>query len=483
MKGMDEVGRLFNNNQLIVAEVLQSAEAMKAAVGHLEPHMEKADAPTRGKLLLATVKGDVHDIGKNLVEIILSNNGFKVVNLGIKVPPEKLIAAVKEHKPDIDRPLGPAREVRAADGDHGRGPRGRRGSACRCWSGGAALTKNFTYKRIRPTYDGLVAYARDAMQGLDLANQVMNPGGRSALDQKIAAEALQLGQADAAKAEPAAPAPSVRSALIRADEPARVPPDLERHVVGVPDLRALWPYVSPFMLYGKHLGVKGALDRLAEARDPKFLEIQEIVQSVQKRCEDGWMKARGLYQYFKANSDGNRLLIFDATGREIERFEFPRQAKPEGLCLSDFVRPAGSGTDYVAFFVTSTGEGIRARADQLKEKGEYVLSHTLQAVAIESAEGFAEKLHRDLRTWWGFPDAPGLSMNDRFKAKYQGVRVSFGYPACPNLADQEKLFRLLRPEEIGVQLTEGQMMDPEASVSALVFHHPQAEYFSVGPEA
>src|SRR5206468_715874 len=251
---------------------------------------------------------------------------------------------------------------------------------------------------------------------------------RSTLDKRIAAEAITLSQSDAAKEEPVAAAPAVRSTQIRADEPVRVPPDLERHVVGVPDLRALWPYVSPFMLYGKHLGVKGSLEKLAEARDPKFLEIQDIVRGVQKRCEEGAMKARGVYQYFKANSDGNALLIYDAAGKQIERFDFPRQAKPDGLCLSDFVRPAGAGTDYVCFFLTTTGEGIRARAEELKQKGEYVLSHTLQAVAIETAEGFAEKLHRDIRTWWGFPDPPDLSMNDRFKAKYQGVRVSFGYP-------------------------------------------------------
>jgi 5-methyltetrahydrofolate--homocysteine methyltransferase len=482
MKGMDEVGRLFNNNELIVAEVLQSAEAMKAAVAHLEQFMEKSDAQNRGKLILATVKGDVHDIGKNLVEIILSNNGYSVVNLGIKCAPETLISAAHEHRPDMIGLSGllvksaqqmviTAQDLRTA------------GITLPILVGGAALTKKFTYTRIRPTYGGFVGYARDAMQGLDLANQVMNADARSALDRKIAAEAIQLAQGDAAKAETPVAAPAVRSTQIRADEPVRVPPDLERHVVGVPDLRALWPYVSPFMLFGKHLGVKGSLEKLAEARDPKFLEIQEIVRQVQKRCEEGWMKARGLYRYFKANSDGNALRIYDPSGQEIERFDFPRQAKPDGLCLSDFVRPVGAGTDYVCFFVTSTGEGIRARAEELKQKGQYVLSHTLQAVAIETAEAFAEKLHRDLRTWWGFPDAPDLSMNDRFKAKYQGVRVSFGYPACPNLADQRKLFALLRPEEIGVQLTEGDMMDPEASVSALVFHHSQAEYFSVGPEA
>jgi 5-methyltetrahydrofolate--homocysteine methyltransferase len=477
MKGMDEVGRLFNNNELIVAEVLQSAEAMKAAVSHLEQFMEKSDAQNRGKMILATVKGDVHDIGKNLVEIILSNNGYRIVNLGIKCAPETLIRAAHEHRPDMiglsgllvksaQQMVVTAQDLKAA------------GISLPILVGGAALTRKFTYTRIRPTYGHFVGYARDAMQGLDLANQVMNPELRATLDRKIAEEAIQLSATDAAKDEKPAPAPAVRSARIRADEPIRVPPDLERHVAGVPDLRALWPYVSPAMLYGKHLGVKGALDRLAEARDPKFLEIQEVVRDVQRRCEGGWMKARGVYRFFKAAGRGNTLFLYDSAGREVERFEFPRERKPEGLCLSDFVRPAGGEPDYVCLFVTSTGDGIRARAEELKTRGDYVLSHTLQALAIEAAEAYAEKLHRDLRTAWGFPDPPGLSMTDRFKAKYQGVRVSFGYPACPNLADQEKLFRLLGPEEIGVRLTEGQMMDPEASVSALVFHHSQAEYFN-----
>jgi 5-methyltetrahydrofolate--homocysteine methyltransferase len=481
MDGMREVGRLFNANELIVAEVLQSAEAMKAAVSHLEQFMEKADAQNRGKMILATVKGDVHDIGKNLVEIILGNNGYTVVNLGIKCAPETLIKAAQEHKPDLiglsgllvksaQQMVTTAQDLKTA------------GIQLPILVGGAALTKKFTYTRIRAAYGNFVGYARDAMQGLDLANQVMNPDLRKVLDQKIAAEAITLSQTDAVKPDVAPVVSTVRSPQVKADETIRVAPDLERHRVEIPDLRALWPYVSPFMLYGKHLGVKGNLEKLAEARDAKFLEIQEIVQRVQKECEGGWMKARGVYQYFKANSEGNLLHIYDAAGKEIERFDFPRQARPDGLCLSDFVRPVGGEPDYVCFFVTTTGDGIRPRSEELKNKGEYVLSHTLQAVAIEAAEAFAEKLHRDIRTWWGFPDAPELTMNDRFKARYQGIRVSFGYPACPNLADQRKLFALLKPEEIGVQLTEGDMMDPEASVSALVLHHSQAEYFSVGPE-
>jgi len=481
MKGMDEVGRLFNANELIVAEVLQSAEAMKAAVSHLERFMEKSAAQNRGKMILATVKGDVHDIGKNLVEIILSNNGYQVVNLGIKCAPETLIRAAEEHKPDLiglsgllvksaQQMVVTAQDLKAA------------GIGLPVLVGGAALTRKFTYTRIRPAYGSFVAYAKDAMQGLELANQVMNPEGRGALDRKIAEEALRLAQEESAPAPAAAPAPAVRSSRIRADEPVRVPPDLERRVGGEPDLRALWPYVSPPMLYGKHLGVKGALDRLAEAKDPKYLEIREIVGELQKRAESGWLRARSVRQFFKANSRGNSLLLYDPSGREVERFDFPRQREPDGLCLSDFVRPAEAGFDYVCLFVTTVGEGIRARAEELKNRGDYLLSHALQALAIETAEAYAEKLHRDLRTAWGFPDPPGLSMTDRFKAKYQGVRVSFGYPACPELSDQEKLFRLLRPEEIGVRLTEGHMMDPEASVSALVFHHSQAEYFNAGAQ-
>ncbi len=477
MKGMDEVGRLFNANELIVAEVLQSAEAMKAAVAHLEQFMEKADAQNRGKMILATVKGDVHDIGKNLVEIILSNNGYTIVNLGIKVAPEELIKAVRQHKPDLIGLSGllvksaQQMEVTALDLKTA-------GIRLPILVGGAALTKKFTYTRIRKAYGGFVGYARDAMQGLDLANQTVNVEAREILDRKISAEAEKMGESGAPVDAAPAVVSTVRSRLVRADVPVLSAPDFERHEVSIPDLRAIWPYLNPFMLYGKHLGVKGSIERLIEAKDAKFLEMQGIVQEIQRRCEqDGWMKARGVYRFFKAVSAGNRLTLLDGGGKELEHFEFPRQPKPDGLCLADYAPPAGA-PDTVALFLVTTGEGIRTRAEELKNKGQYLYSHTLQSVAIEAAEGYAEKLHRDLRTLWGIADPPELTMNDRFKAKYRGIRVSFGYPACPNLADQEKLFKLLKPEEIGVKLTEGHMMDPEASVSALVFHHPQAEYFN-----
>jgi 5-methyltetrahydrofolate--homocysteine methyltransferase len=194
------------------------------------------------------------------------------------------------------------------------------------------------------------------------------------------------------------------------------------------------------------------------------------------------LRAQGVYKFFPAQSDGNTLLVYNPTGSNvIETFEFPRQLHAEGLCLSDFVAPRSAGSmDYIALFTVTCGHGVRALSEQYKEAGEYLRSHVTQALAIESAEGFAELLHQRLREMWGFADPAGITMRERFKVRYRGVRVSFGYPACPRLEDQSILFRLLPvAETIGVQLTEGFMMEPEASVSALVFHHPQARYFSI----
>jgi 5-methyltetrahydrofolate--homocysteine methyltransferase len=236
------------------------------------------------------------------------------------------------------------------------------------------------------------------------------------------------------------------------------------------------------------MGLQGNVHRLMESGDEKFLKMQEIVEDAKKRAEGGWIRARGVYQYFLAGSEGNDVVIFapadngsSPRGAELARFTFPRQAEGERLCLADFVAPiASDDTDSVAMFVTSCGAGVRKLSEELKGKGDYLLSQTVQALAIESAEAFAEKLHHDLRLQWGIEDPSDFTMADIHKARYQGIRVSFGYPACPDLSDQATLWRLLRPETVGVELTEGFMMDPEASVSALVFHHPQAKYFGVG---
>ena len=479
MKGMEEVGRLFNDNQLIVAEVLQSAEAMKAAVAYLEQFMDKDETAARGTIVLATVKGDVHDIGKNLVEIILKNNGYRIVNLGIKVPPEDLIAAYHSHKPDAiglsgllvksaQQMVVTAQDLRAA------------GVEVPLFVGGAALTRKFTATRIASEYGGLTLYAKDAMDGLDLANRLFSATTRDALVESLRAEQEGLRAGATAVETAAGPAPTAgprRSAVSRM-VPVPTPPDLQLHVLRDVPLGHVFPYLNLQMLLGKHLGVKGSVARLLEQRDPKVVEINETVEALERLAiEQHVLRANGLYRFYEAAAEGDDLVLLEA-GRDIARFRFPRQPAGERLCLADYVRERGSGEpDYVALFAVTCGAGVRELAERWKEEGQYLRSHALQALAIESAEAFAEMLHARLRTQWGFPDPPDLSIPDKLKAHYRGIRVSFGYPACPNLADQRPLFDLLQPARIGLGLTEGFMMDPEASVSALVFHHPEAKYF------
>jgi 5-methyltetrahydrofolate--homocysteine methyltransferase len=474
MRGMDEVGRLFNDNQLIVAEVLQSAEAMKAAVAHLEPHMEKSESATRACIVLATVKGDVHDIGKNLVDIILSNNGYRVINLGIKIPPEELIAAYHAHKPDAfglsgllvksaQQMVVTAQDLKAAGVD------------IPLFVGGAALTRKFAATRIAAEYGGVTLYARDAMDGLDLANQLFSAVARDALLERVRREQAALADttSDSALARPAAPA-APAAAVPRVEVPA--PPDLERHVLRDVPLPHVYPYLNLQMLYGKHLGLRGPVARLLEAGDAKAVELREVIEALKtEAAREGLLHAQAVYQWFRARGTGETLTLHAAGGERIAEFTFPRQAAGERLCLSDYVRD--DRDDYVALFVVTCGAGVRERAAAWKARGDYLRSHALQALAIESAEATAEWLHARLRTLWGFPDPSELTVADKLRARYRGIRVSFGYPACPELADQATLWRLLRPEEIGVALTEGFMMDPEASVSALVFHHPAARYF------
>jgi 5-methyltetrahydrofolate--homocysteine methyltransferase len=486
MAGMDEVGRLFGANEMIVAEVLQSAEAMKAAVAYLEPHMEKAGSATRGTILLATVKGDVHDIGKNLADIILSNNGFGIINLGIKVPPEELIEAYRRHQPDAIGLSGllvksaqmmvvTAQDLKAA------------GVNCPILVGGAALSNRFTRLKIAPEYDGVVAYAKDAMTGLTLAKQLMDPKMRQALATKLDQETRQLQARGPQRyqAQAGEPAARHRSRLAPVDE-APVPPDLRLHVLRDYDLDALFRYINPVMLYTRHLGFKGKFEDALAAGDPKAKELRERVAAVEAvMLARPDITAQAVYRFFPAYSDGDRLRVYASDGRTLlETFHFGRQCAEPYLCLSDFTLSAEAGRrDYVCLFATTIGPGVRLLADQWKEQGEYLKSHVLQVLALEGAEAFAELLHRKIREMWGFPDPPDITMSDLFKARYRGVRVSFGYPACPRLEDQEKLFRLLDVEKrIGVRLTEGYMMEPEGSVSALVFHHPQAKYFSLSPE-
>jgi len=480
MAGMAEVGRLFNNNELIVAEVLQSAEAMKTAVNHLEQFMEKSATSARGKIVLATVKGDVHDIGKNLVEIILSNNGYEVVNLGIKVPPEELIRAYQQHKPDAIGLSGllvkSAQQMVTTAGDLKDA-----GIGVPLLVGGAALSEKFTRTKIAPSYSAPTLYAKDAMTGLRLMNELMDPAVREqVLSQHIFAD---VPSASAPRETVVVPSGVARSPKVRADIAIPPAPYLDRKLRTIPHLAEVWSYINPFMLYGRHLGFKGNFEKLLADRDPKALELFHNLEDVKREAAQ-FMKARAVWQFFEVERDENTLHLFRPGGESpVESFRFGRQAKSDGLCLSDYALDQQDGTrDHIALFVVTAGEGVIQHSNEAKERGEYFKAHALQALGIETAEACAEWLHRRIREDWGFPDPPGMTMQERFTSRYRGKRYSFGYPACPNLEDQAKLWRLLQPEDIGVQLTEGFMMEPEASVSALVFHHPDCVYFTAAEE-
>ncbi|SPE33104.1 Methionine synthase (B12-dependent) [Candidatus Sulfopaludibacter sp. SbA6] len=476
MAGMAEVGRLFNNNELIVAEVLQSAEAMKAAVSYLERFMEKADTAARGKVILATVKGDVHDIGKNLVEIILSNNGYSVINLGIKVPPEALIRAYQEHKPDAIGLSGllvkstqqmviTATDLKTA------------GIVIPLLVGGAALSEKFTRTKIAPAYGEAVCYAKDAMTGLSLMNRIMDPAERPAvLDSHRFTEAPAAAEAPVEAPPPMTTRPSGK---VRTEIPIPAAPYLDRKVRDVPHLAELWSYINPYMLYGRHLGYKGNFEKALVEHEEKALDLFHNMEEV-KQDAARFMKVKAVWQFFESERDANAIHLF-ARGSDapIHTFQFGRQRRDNGLCLSDYILDAEEGRrDHLALFVVTAGACIRERAEEFKRAGVFFKSHAIQALAIETAEGTAEWLHRRIREDWGFPDPPTTTMQDRFTSRYRGKRYSFGYPACPNLDDQQGIWKLLQPEDIGVRLTEGMMMEPEASVSALVFHHPDCAYFT-----
>jgi 5-methyltetrahydrofolate--homocysteine methyltransferase len=483
MRGMEEVGRLFNGNELIVAEVLQSAEVMKASVNYLEPFMEKSETAVKGKIILATVKGDVHDIGKNLVEIILSNNGYKIINLGIKVPPDQIVDAQRRENADAIGLSGllvksaqqmviTAQDLRTAGVD------------VPILVGGAALTRKFTKTRIQPEYEGVVLYAKDAMDGLDIANRLSDPEQRKRLIQELR-ESLESDVMDTGKKEEKQPQLTrVSSSAVSKDLPVQMPQDTDRHIMRDYPISHLMPYVNMQMLLGHHLGLKGKVEALLSDKDTKALQLKDTVDSILYAAQnDGIIKAHGMYRFFPAQSSGNDVIVYDPQDHSkiLETFTFPRQDKEPYLCLADYLKSVESGQmDYVGFLLVTAGHDINELAKDWRDKGDYLKSHALQATALEVAEGFAERIHHIMRDVWGIADRVDMTMQERFGAKYVGQRFSFGYPACPNLEDQAKLFNLLKPEDIGVELTESFMMEPEASVSAIVFAHKEARYFNVG---
>ncbi|MCL6617502.1 MAG: cobalamin-dependent protein, partial [Anoxybacillus ayderensis] len=403
----------------------------------------------------------------NLVDIILSNNGFHVVDLGIKVTPQQLIEAVRNEQPDMIGLSGllvkSAQQMVLTAQDLKQA-----GISLPILVGGAALSRKFTDTKIAPEYDGIVLYAKDAMEGLTLANRIVQ--------QDISYEKKEKTKQTIERQS--AVAVMTKSNVKR--EPIYVPTDTERHILQHIPLSHIEPYVNWQMLLGHHLGLKGNVKKLLAEGNEKAIMLKDLIDELLAEAKQTKsLSPKAVYQFFPARSDGDTIIIYDPHDQQtvIETFTFPRQTKAPYLCLADYL--SNEQIDYVGLFAVTAGAGVRDMAQRLKEEGQFLKSHAIQALALELAEGLAERVHQIMRDRWGFPDSPDFTMEQRFAAKYQGQRFSFGYPACPNLEDQEKLFRLLRPEEIGIHLTEGYMMEPEASVSAIVFAHPEARYFNV----
>ncbi|MBI5058255.1 methionine synthase [candidate division KSB1 bacterium] len=479
MAGMKVVGELFGANKLIVAEVLESAEVMKVAVDYLKQFLKPGErSAARGRMLLATVKGDVHDIGKNLVDMILSNNGYEVVNLGIKIPPDTLIEAVHLHKPDFIGLSGllvrSAQQMVVTAEDLTSA-----GIDLPLMVGGAALTRNFTLTRIAPAYTGPVFYANEAMDGLQLANRLTDETLRPGLE----SEWRTMGEKAIRSVKESAPQlPPAPSQSLYEECPVPPPPDLELHIDLEIPAREVFPLVSRAMLYGKHLGLRLASSRLDDPKDKQAQELRRHVERVfEMAIEEKLIVPRGTWRWFPVASEQETVRVFDpGSTQTLATWTFPRERSAPFRCAADWVRPRRlGGHDYLCLFVTTAGDSVQVKAKALHEQGELLSSHILSALAIEMAEATAEWLHRRIRAGWGFADPPEFTWQDLIRTTYRGIRLSFGYPACPNLEDQVPLFKLLTPEQsIGVSLTDEMMMVPESSVSALVFHHPNGQYFA-----
>lgn len=496
MTGMDEVGRLFNKNDLIVAEVLQSAEVMKASVAHLEQFMEKDESSVKGKIIMATVKGDVHDIGKNLVGIIIGNNGYEVIDLGINTPAEKIRDAVVKEKADF-LGLSGLLVKSAAEMVNTVAVLREAGISIPIFVGGAALTEKFTVNKIEPAYENnIVIYSKDAMTALSDLNKMIDEKKfeefreylqkrRDLLLIKDEKELQKLkvkqtvsdikdkdGTFDYSKIE----IPKYNF------EKIYKPETLNKQIITNIKAKDVFPFINLQMLIGKHLGLKWIVGKMLEKQDSRTVKIYNEIKEIIEHGDE-YFDITAIYKYFpvrrkngKEKNEFSLEILSDDLTEVIETFNFPRQKYGQYLSLNDYVNP--DGIDYVGFFVVTAGEKSRIVSNELKAKGEFYKGHLVNSIGLELAEATSEYIHQIMRKDVGIIDKE-LQTEDILKANYQGNRYSFGYPACPDLSDQKKLFKLLKPEIYGIKLTDEFMMYPEASVSAIVFSQPFCKYFNM----
>ncbi|MEU6233156.1 methionine synthase [Kitasatospora sp. NPDC047058] len=480
LAGMKVVGELFGSGQMQLPFVLQSAEVMKTAVAHLEPHMEKSDSEGKGTIVLATVKGDVHDIGKNLVDIILSNNGYNVVNLGIKQPVSAILDAAQEHRADVIGMSGLLVKSTVIMKENLEELNQRKLAAdFPVILGGAALTRAYVEQDLHEIYEGEVRYARDAFEGLRLMDALI------AVKRGVPGATLpELKQRRHARVEVAEPE-EVNLGQIRSDvavdNPVPAPPFWgDRIVKGVPFADyASW--LDEDALFKGQWGLKAA----RSGEGPSYEELVETEGRPRLRMwldrlqTEGWLEAAVVYGYYPANSKGDDLIVFNEDGTERTRFTFPRQRRGRRLCLADFFRPEESGVqDVLGLQVVTMGNRISEAANELFADNSYRDYLELHGLSVQLAEALAEFWHARVRYELGFGDEDPQDVRDMFALKYRGARFSLGYGACPELEDRAKIAELLRPERIGVVLSEEFQLHPEQSTDAIVIHHPEAKYFN-----
>ncbi len=478
LAGMKEVGELFGRGEMQLPFVLQSAEVMKSAVAILEPHMEKSDDEGRGSILLATVKGDVHDIGKNLVDIILSNNGYTTVNIGIKQTINQIIDAATENNVDVIGMSGLLVKSTVIMKENLAELQSR--GLDQKWPvilGGAALTRSFVEDDLANAFPGTVRYAKDAFEGLRLMDAMI---GMKRGDATASLPPLRERRTPNTRMNREANTDTTRSDVSPTNTLPKAPFYGSRIVKGIPlqnylgmlDERAL--FVGQWGLKGN----RGEYERMVEEEGrPRLRSLLNDVQS------NGWLNAAVVYGYFPCYSEGNDLVILHhegpLEGTERLRFTFPRQTRDRRLCLSDFFRSKESGEiDTVAFHVVTMGESVSQATAKLFEANNYREYLELHGLSVQLTEALAEHWHARVRDEMGFSEEDSLQLPEILDQGYRGSRYSFGYPACPDLEQQKQLCELLEPERIGVLLSEEFQLHPEQSTSAIIVHHPEAKYFN-----
>ncbi|MBC8200620.1 MAG: dihydropteroate synthase, partial [Planctomycetes bacterium] len=483
LAGMKTVGELFGSGQMQLPFVLQSAEVMKKAVACLEPHMEKGEAVDKGRIVLATVAGDVHDIGKNLVDIILSNNGYSVFNIGIRQSIDEIMEASRKNKADA---IGMSGLLVKSVGvmEQNLHALNKKAIDIPVMLGGAALTRHWAESHLRSIYKGPLYYGRDAFEALEVCDKLVT-GNLAAIDSQIQERLTKRAEVEAKvqagrkeRVDRKGDSQGIQVESVAIPSAPFFGSKIETNI----DLDALYPFINKTALFRGQWGFrKGALSR--EAFDDLVVEtVEPIFERLKLSCkEENVLRPKVVYGWWPCNSDRDDVVIFDCEDhdKEIARYAFPRQSKRARRCLSDFFKPITSGEkDVIGMSCVTVGAEVSKRTRDLFEQDEYTEYLYLHGIGVECAEALAEYWHKKMRGELGIDGDDKSTPKELFAQGYRGSRYSFGYPACPEMEKQEILFKLLEPERIGCTLTESWEIVPEQSTSAIIVHHPQAKYFS-----